>query len=477
MSYLDIQYVNNKQLQIFSDLLDILRETYSVSSGGVRIAGKFRPNRSYAITPTGLISTGFAVDIIRHVTANYRNCKITIDPKAMQAIKPAVSLDRQVTNFQLRDYQEAAFQQCIKRGRGIVLHPTSAGKTPIIAALALHYSALSKPNKPVLVIVPDPGLALQMFNDLDRFGVESLAIWHRETDIVDFSPYKVIIVSHKLLWVRKQDAIKMFGDSCVVLIDECHMLNKGNLINKFVDKLTTQIRFGFTGTMPDTVESQWNVIGKIGPIIAEEKSYVLSERGYIAGVKAFCCVLNYQGSPPATQGSVLQQYANDIKWLSAHKYRTETVSKLAAATTKNTLILVDRLASGLLIQERLQQICGKQVFFVSGEMEIEVREQVKKIMESNNDVVCIAMMKIFRQGISINNIHYVILAALGRGRSRFIQAIGRGRRLHTDKFYMILFDIIDNVGYCMQHGHDRIAVYQQELIQVKVFNYYENGNP
>ncbi len=100
-------------------------------------------------------------------------------------------------------------------------------------------------------------------------------------------------------------------------------------------------------------------------------------------------------------------------------------------------------------------------------MEVEVRDEIKKIMETNNNVVCIAMSSIFSTGINIKNIHMIIFASGGKSFVRTIQSIGRGLRLHDNKDKLVIIDIVDNLKYGIRHAEKRQEIYKQEKINYK----------
>ena len=97
-------------------------------------------------------------------------------------------------------------------------------------------------------------------------------------------------------------------------------------------------------------------------------------------------------------------------------------------------------------------------------MEVEDRERIKKIMETDNNVLCIAMSKIFAVGISINNLHYIIFCSGGKSRVRVIQSIGRGLRLHKSKSILTIIDIADQLKYGILHSDKRKLLYNEEKI-------------
>ena len=105
---------------------------------------------------------------------------------------------------------------------------------------------------------------------------------------------------------------------------------------------------------------------------------------------------------------------------------------------------------------------GKDVYFIRGEVAVEDRDKVKNIMENKNNIVCVAISKIFSTGINIKNLHYIVFAHGGKAKIKIIQSIGRGLRLHNDKHEVIIFDMADNLYYGLQHMKKRLQLYNRE---------------
>ena len=110
----------------------------------------------------------------------------------------------------------------------------------------------------------------------------------------------------------------------------------------------------------------------------------------------------------------------------------------------------------------------KRVYFVQGELEVEERENIKRIMEVESNVVCIAMSSIFSTGVNIKNIHMIVFAAGGKSSIRTIQTIGRGLRLHDSKDNLRIIDIADQLKYGQKHVARRKEIYEQERIPYKI---------
>ena len=69
-----------------------------------------------------------------------------------------------------------------------------------------------------------------------------------------------------------------------ILISNCHNITSGNKISKIVHKIKTQNKYGFTGTLPESMIDKWSIIGKLGPVIYEKSSYELRLEDHLANV-------------------------------------------------------------------------------------------------------------------------------------------------------------------------------------------------
>jgi type I site-specific restriction endonuclease len=89
-------------------------------------------------------------------------------------------------------------------------------------------------------------------------------------------------------------------------------------------------------------------------------------------------------------------------------------------------------------------------------------------MEANDNVICIAISKIFSTGINIKNIHNIIFATPGKAKVKLIQSIGRGLRLHENKDILKVIDISDNLHYANKHMRKREDLYNSEKLNYEI---------
>jgi superfamily II DNA or RNA helicase len=112
-------------------------------------------------------------------------------------------------------------------------------------------------------------------------------------------------------------------------------------------------------------------------------------------------------------------------------------------------------------------------------VDVEERESVRTIAESENDAIIIASFGTFSTGINIKNLHNVVFASPSKSRIRTLQSIGRVLRKSDSKLNATLYDIADDckkgqkTNYTLNHLIERIKYYNEEkfnydIIQIKL---------
>jgi superfamily II DNA or RNA helicase len=272
-----------------------------------------------------------------------------------------------------------------------------------------------------------------------------------------------VIVANLGILQSKNSDLSWLADIDLLIIDEVHKCRRSNRINDIFKIIKTPHRYGFTGTMPEELLDQWNIIGKIGPVIYEKNSYDLRQDNYVSNVQI--AMLNLIHKTTHLIDRRKNSYREEIEQLISSEFRNNTIAKLTSNLDNNSLIMVDFIEHGELLLEAVKKHApNKQVYFVRGEVEIEERDRIRKLMEEHKDVIVVAISKIFSTGINIKNLHYIIFACGGKAKIKIVQSIGRGLRLHKDKDKLIIFDIADNTHYSMRHAEKRKQLYDKENI-------------
>ena len=464
-----------KEVKIVSEFLNNIKEHFSVKNPGARFNRyqRFLPQSIYAITPAGYCGIGLIPEIIEYLNSQVIPFEIKINQDYNNIIQQTHILTPGLqksleSEFKLRDYQESAIGKALDRGHGVVELATGGGKTLIIANLV--YAALHdiKLTEKVLIVVPDLGLVSQTYKDFIsyNFPMELVSKWTGDTEL---DPNARVIIANIGILQSKQSDITWFNKVGLLIVDECHKLRRGNKVCKLLDKIPTLRRIGFTGTLPENDIDKWNINNYIGPVIYKKTTTELREAAggeYIANAQAIAIHINYSIKPDYTAVAAAQRYLTELDFIHINTFRNDVVKNIISKLNNNSLILVDHIVHGETLYNTLTTLTDKQVYFIQGSVEVEDRKKVQELMELHNNVVCVAISKIFSTGISIKNIHYIVFAAGGKSKIKTLQSIGRGLRVHENKDILTIIDIVDELIYGGKHYEKRKEFYALEQIKI-----------
>ena len=475
---INITLRSNSQAMLEGPELDIIREHFSVKNEAAhfqRRFGRYVPQRTYAITQQGKSDIGLLMEIAK--LCKIKNIEINFSKEIKNALVPTLRKDNIIDynlNLEYREYQQDIINKCIDIGRGTIILATAGGKTLTMAGLLEFYYKNYSKNFKGLVIVPDLGLVNQTISDFEQYGVSFSTTKYTGKDELILSR-NIIIANLGILQSSKQD-ISLIEHIDFLIVDEVHKVRRGNKINNILKKITTSHRFGFTGTLPDDLLDKWNIFGKIGPQLFEKKAYELRNEKYVVPAKVHVLELNYD--TPSSQiyhgNNSNAYYLQENEFIRNNCFRNNLLAKLSNKLDRNALILIDYIEHGQLLLNTLKDICKtKQVYFIQGEVEVAERKKIQTLMEEQNNIIVVAISKIFSTGINIKNLHYIMFAGGGKAKIKIIQSIGRGLRLHSDKKELIIFDVADNLRYGQRHMEHRLSLYDSEHINYIFTQYYE----
>ena len=466
--------------QLVSTYLDQIRELFSVEDKALsfmrRRGGRTNmPIRKYAITNKGHFDIPFFRVICNNIASHFPSLQIKINDNLIDKVKPRIIAQVPVElGMSPRDYQLESATKALQGGLGIIVLPTSAGKTLTIALIAA--TALHQQVGCVLILVPNIQLVQQTYNDFIEYGIKQDLV-SRWTGSHDYNPTKIVIANNQILLSKSQDktVLEQFN---VVICDEVHKLGTADTIAKLVKSLKAVYKFGFTGSLPENNFDKWSINRIFGPVIYEKLSLELREDKFISKVQVVGLELDYQNIPEFTRPSMSEPtagYIEETEWLHTNEYRNSVMGKLINKLSTNTLVLVDRIAHGEHLLQYFGTCTDKQIYFIQGSVEVEEREKMKEVMEQSTNVVCIAISNIFSTGISIKNLHNIIFASIGKARIKIIQSIGRSLRLHHTKQIATIFDMADVcLTYGFKHYEERKKLYKAENIPLTTKQLVEN---
>lgn len=277
-----------------------------------------------------------------------------------------------------------------------------------------------------------------------------------------------------------------------LIISNCHLAT-GDQISKIVQSSTNAyVRYGFTGTLQDAKCHKLVILGHFGAEKRVIETKELMELGHIANLLIKCVLFKYspediktlERAVSAGKKSNKNGYAIEIDYIVSHAKRMSNLVALIMSLKGNSLVLFNQVEKhGKVIFKRLQELnekhnLGKTVLYISGETAADIREDVRAVMEQNDNVITVASYGTTSTGVSIRNIKNVVFASPTKAKIRVLQSIGRGLRKNEGKDKMTLYDVVDDfsrktkggnlkLNYVMKHFTERYSLYQREKFEIK----------
>ena len=236
------------------------------------------------------------------------------------------------------------------------------------------------------------------------------------------------------------------------VVSNCHSA-KGELLKQMLTGPLAHIpiRIGLTGTVPKEEHDQMSILVGIGPTVGEIKAAELQERGVLAQ----CHVNIIQTEEGHAE---YPDYGSETKFLTGDLTRLQWLSDFSAkiAETGNTLILVNKIETGELLQSMIPDS-----IFLSGSTKNKDRiTEYDKVRTATNKIL-IASYGIAAVGLDIPRLFNVLLIEPGKSFVRVIQSIGRGIRKAGDKDAVNIWDITSTMKYSAKHLKVRKDFYKE----------------
>jgi superfamily II DNA or RNA helicase len=236
-----------------------------------------------------------------------------------------------------------------------------------------------------------------------------------------------------------------------IIIDEVHQAKAEVLKNLLTRNLrNAPIRWGLTGTIPKEKFEFESLHASIGPVIGQITAKELQDKGVLAECHVNVCQL--------VDIPEFRDYQSELKYLVSNKERIEYIAKLLNKIKDggNTLILVDRISAGEMLQE---SIPGS--VFVKGDVKLKDRKEAYDDINEGTNAVVIATYGVAAVGINIPRIFNLVLIEPGKSFVRVIQSIGRGVRKAKDKDFVQIWDITSTCKFAKRHLTERKKFYKE----------------
>jgi superfamily II DNA or RNA helicase len=352
----------------------------------------------------------------------------------------------------------------------MLVSPTASGKSLIIYMLTMHYLTTLDVGK-ALIIVPTTSLVSQMTSDFGDYGLSSDHIHPIFSGKPKNTDKKIVISTWQSLYKMDEEYFSQFD---LVIGDEAHLFKAKSLTAIMTKLKDCRYRFGFTGTLDGNLTNKLVLEGLFGPIKKVITTAELMKQDIISRLDIKCIVLGYpEEICKSSRGCTYQQ---EIDYIVTNRARNKFIVNLALSLKGNTLVLFQFVEKHGKILYDMANVEGRRVFYVSGSVEAEAREEIRKIMETEDNAVIFASSGVFSTGTNIRNLHNVVFASPSKSRIRNLQSIGRVLRKATGKSKATLYDIADDLSYkknknfSLLHFIERVRIYAEEKFNYKIFN-------
>lgn len=334
--------------------------------------------------------------------------------------------------FKYVEHQIRAIQSMLNTNCSLIVAPTSAGKSSIIAAW------MKLTNLPTLILNDRATLAMQLRNDFVEQGLNCGYCCGKG-------------VKEGFNMVSTIQSVKKLGDltryKCVI-IDEVQRASS-NTFQEFLKQFGCPLKYGFSASPYNGDLYDYAKIRQFmgSPSIKiESKELIENEvmaKPRIKLVKNIC------------EDTFDYISAYDIGIVHSNR-RNEKIINIANSYENGIAILVNHIEHGEILEKEIE---GS--IFIRGDTKLD--DRIKIIKDFNNGKIRVLIgSNILNEGISISNMKVLIMASGNKGLVQTTQKIGRVLRINENKKEGIFYDFIDTGNkFLERHSKQRISIYKK----------------
>jgi len=375
--------------------------------------------------------------------------------------------------IEIREHQIDAYIHAMQKRRALLVSPTASGKSLIIYLIFRQLHQYQ--NLKGLIIVPTTSLVEQLYSDFGDYNNGEMTNVHRIYQGKEKDTDKPLTISTwQSLYKLPKEYFHQFD---YIIGDEAHLFKAQSLTSILTSCVNAKYRIGLTGTLDGTKTHKLVLEGLFGSVKKVITTRELIDKQQVSDFEIKCLVLKHDDEICLQIKD--KTYQEEIQYLISNENRNKFIKNLAVSLGNNTLILYQMVDKhGQILYDMIREtknIGDRKVFFVHGGVDANDREEIRRIMEIENDAIVVASFGTFSTGINIRNLHNIIFASPSKSRVRNLQSIGRGLRQSEGKEKAILYDIADDLRYkkhmnfTLKHFVERVKIYTEEKFPFKIY--------
>lgn len=334
--------------------------------------------------------------------------------------------------MKLRYYQEEAVNRCLIGKNGVVVCPTGAGKSIIIAELCKRI------NGNILILQPSLEILNQNKNKIINATEETIGVYSA-------SAGEKNIARITLATIQSIKDYKLFKNYKNVVCDECHLVNaKEGSYEKLLNYLQPNYLIGLTATPYRMSKSrlkglEFKLLWKTRPKIFKKLIYAYQNKqilddGFWSKVSYSLYEYNDLGLVSGNRNDFTEESIMLINKLNSIYKKIKAICKL---TTKNKILIF-----ATKIEEA--EFIAKMVNGVAITSKTKDREQILEDF-ANGEIKIIVNVGVLTTGYDLPSLDCIILARPTMSLSLYCQMVGRGLRICEGKNFIELHDLCNNV--------------------------------
>lgn len=399
--------------------------------------------------------------------------------------------------FEIFEHQLNGVKFAIRNNRGIVVSVTSSGKSLLMYTLAMYY--LLKDCKKILIVLPRTQLVEQLSKDFITYHKGDKGEFEETFELIYSGTKKnpeasIVFTTWQSIFNNSED---FFEDFDVVMFDEAHQCKSTSLLKIMERCVNAKFKFGFTGTLTNQDEeaeiNELTLKGLFGRVETVSTTKDLTDKGILTPAVINLIRLKYSNKEICDRilkGSKAIKEIEDYKvkrkklfeaeleYIINCEERNNFISDLALTREGNTFVFFQFTDKhGKLLYDLISSKASKYdkvVYYIDGRTKVEKREEIRKILEANNNVILVCSFGTTSTGINVKNLHNLIFSSAFKASIVMKQTIGRGLRKHADKEEVNIYDIGDDFtngkktkNFLYDHFLKRINLYKEERFKIK----------
>ena len=364
----------------------------------------------------------------------------------------------------LYDYQREAVRQMIAAKYGILKSKPGSGKTQMgIALIKAH-------RRRALWLCHTADLLNQSRERAERYIDERL--------IGTITEGKVNVgvgVTFATVQTMANQELTQYRDYWdVVIVDECHRVSSSatsfTRYEKVLNHLSARHKYGLTATPERSDGLIRATFAMLGGIAYEVPDSAVADKTMDVVIRKVETGTGIQESSLNDDGTI--NYVKMIEQLTTDRIRNHIIAgKIIEEKGNSCLVLSDILLQLECIMDMLPQDMRDDAVFINGQMQSKKakaeREQALDDMREGKKKYLFASYSLAKEGLDVPRLDRLFLASPCKYSAIITQAVGRIQRTFDGKETPVVYDFVDDIGFCQGAWKKRCTSYRKMGAKIK----------